>query len=179
MTHSEVLTFWFEQCEPKDWWQKNHDFDVMIQQRFGLLQQAASQGELFQWRECAEGRLAEVIVLDQFSRNIFRDQPAAFACDSMALALSQEAIRQGADCDLTEQQRLFLYMPFMHSESKVIHEQAMHLFEQLGLESNLEFERKHKAIIDRFGRYPHRNDILGRRSSAEELAFLKQPGSSF
>ena len=126
-----------------------------------------------------EGRLAEIIVLDQFSRNLYRDQPHAFAYDNMALILAQEAISLQLDAQLSPEQRAFLYMPFMHSESKLIHEFALKLFQRLGNEINLNFEKKHKVIIDRFGRYPHRNALLGRVSTPEELAFLTQPNSSF
>lgn len=137
-------------------------------------------GELYGWRKTAHGRLAEIIVLDQFSRNMYRDQPQSFAADPMALVLAQEAVFLGADKKLkTPQEQAFLYMPYMHSESEIIHEVALDLFSQPGLENNYAFELKHKEIIDRFGRYPHRNDILGRQSTAEELAFLKEPGSSF
>ncbi|MFI7918815.1 DUF924 family protein, partial [Acinetobacter baumannii] len=117
---------------------------------------------LWSWRKTPEGRLAEIIVLDQFSRNIYRDQPESFAYDGLALALSQEAISLQLDAQLNPEQRSFLYMPFMHSESKLIHEFALKLFQRLGNEINLSFEKKHKVIIDRFGRYPHRNAILGR-----------------
>ena len=118
-------------------------------------------------------------MLDQFSRNMFRDTAGAFAWDAMALVLSQTAVAIGVDQHLEPRQRAFLYMPYMHSESPLIHEIAVNLFSQPGLENNLEFENKHKAIIDRFGRYPHRNQVLGRTSTAEETAFLMQPGSSF
>ena len=118
-------------------------------------------------------------MLDQFSRNLFRDDPCAFASDGMALVLAQEAIRAGADRELVAVQRAFLYMPFMHSESAAIHVEAERLFAQPGLENNHAFELKHKAIIDRYGRYPHRNVVLGRASTPDELAFLNQPGSSF
>jgi len=151
--------------------------DRKIQARFGELHAQAARCECYPWRKTAEGRLAEIIVLDQFSRNIFRDDARAFATD--ALALAQEAVAAGADAELTPQQRAFLYMPYMHSESAAIHALAMKLFDQPGLENNLDFEVRHKAIIDRFGRYPHRNALLGRASTDEELAFLKQPGSSF
>ena len=123
--------------------------------------------------------MAEIIVLDQFSRNIYRDTPASFAQDTMALTLAQEMIALKMDQNLKPEQRSFLYLPFMHSESKIIHEHALKLFENLGNPINLEFEQKHKAIIDRFGRYPHRNEILGRTSTAEEIEFLKQPGHHF
>ena len=174
-----VLNFWFEEIQPEQWWQKDLEFDRLIQARFGDLHQQAMLGELFDWRQTSRGSLAEVIVLDQFSRNIFRDQPESFASDPLALALSQFAISKGLDSELGNTERVFLYMPFMHSESALIHEQAVALYESIGIESNLDFELKHKAIIDRFGRYPHRNEILGRASTAEELEFLKQPGSGF
>jgi uncharacterized protein (DUF924 family) len=118
-------------------------------------------------------------VLDQFSRNVYRDTPRAFAQDALALVLAQELVASGQDRSLPEAQRVFAYMPYMHSESALVHTQAVALFTQLGIQDNLNFELRHKAIIDRFGRYPHRNAILGRTSSAEELSFLSEPGSSF
>jgi uncharacterized protein (DUF924 family) len=130
-------------------------------------------------RKDAHGRLAEVIVLDQFSRNMFRNSPLSFAHDALALALAQEAIAVGADKSLNQTERSFLYMPFMHSESLKIHEIATRLFRDNGNQNSLAFELKHKAIIARFGRYPHRNSILGRKSTDEEIEFLKQPGSGF
>lgn len=174
-----VLTFWFEEIAPNDWWKKSDTFDAEIAKRFSKFYAQAIQGELDEWRETAEGRLAEIILLDQFSRNIYRDRPEAFSADPLALVLAQEAVRQGADQSLNFSQKSFLYMPFMHSESVLIHEKAVTLFNQPGLESNYQFELRHKEIIDRFGRYPHRNEILGRQSTAEELAFLQTPGSSF
>lgn len=174
-----VLKFWFEDCQPKDWWQKSETFDALISGRFGGLLLRAAACELSPWRASAAGRLAEVIVLDQFSRNIYRDTPRAFAQDPLALALAQEAVAAGADRELEPQQRAFLYMPYMHSESLLIHDEAMRLFSTEGMADNLDFERRHRDIIARFGRYPHRNAILGRDSSDEEVAFLQQPGSSF
>lgn len=177
--HEEIINFWFAELEPKQWWQKDAAFDSMIQTRFGKRHDQAKASELFHWRETASGSLAEVIVLDQFSRNIYREKPESFACDPMALALAQFAISKGLDKDLPEVQRVFLYMPFMHSESQRIHIEAVRLFKSLGIQSNLDFEYKHKAIIDRFGRYPHRNQTLGRQSTEDEIEFLKQPNSSF
>lgn len=174
-----ILQFWFEELSPPQWFAKSDTTDQIIAARFSAIHHAASQGECFEWRNEPVGRLAEIIVLDQFSRNIYRDHPAAFTCDAMALALAQEAVRLGADRHLTTQQRAFLYMPYMHSESALIHTLAMGLFDQPGMENNLSFEKQHKAIIDRFGRYPHRNAILGRVSSREEVDFLSQPHSSF
>ncbi|MGJ7095440.1 DUF924 family protein [Vibrio hannami] len=179
--YKQIIDFWFSELEPKQWWIKDLGFDQMILSRFGELHNQAKAGELFQWRETALGSLAEVIVLDQFSRNIYRDKPESFACDAMALALSQIAVSKGLDSELPQTQRVFLYMPFMHSESKLIHTEAVKLFESLGSEGkgNLDFEHKHKAIIDRFGRYPHRNRILCRESTEEEIEFLKLPNSGF
>lgn len=175
----EVIRFWFEELEPADWWKKNPELDAHIARRFMNIHQAAAACELHTWRSEASGRLAEIIVLDQFSRNIHRDLPLAFVNDPLALGLAQEAIAQGVEQELSPVQRTFLYMPFMHSESPAIHEWALSLFEANGIKDNLDYEIKHKEIIDRFGRYPHRNAILGRDSTPAELEFLKQPGSSF
>ena len=176
---STVLTFWFEEVEPKMWWAAAPAFDQQIRQRFaGLLQQAAA-GELYSWRASPHGRLAEVIVLDQFSRNIHRHKPQAYSQDGMALALAQEAVAAGVPVLLPPPQRSFLLLPYMHSESRLIHVQAEALYREFAPAGNLEFELRHKAIIDRFGRYPHRNAVLGRISGPEEVEFLKQPGSSF
>jgi len=175
----EVQQFWFEQLSKAQWFKKDPALDHTIAQRFTELHRQAAQCELYHWRITPQGRLAEIIVLDQFPRNIHRDSARAFATDALALALAQEAVRLGADRALPPVERSFLYMPYMHSESAVIHEQAMVLFDQPGLEENLRFEIRHKAIIDRFGRYPHRNELLGRKSTPEEIEFLKQPGSSF
>lgn len=178
-TPESVLSFWFSEIPPSKWWEKSKDFDLLIAQRFGDMHSSAAVCELYSWRETARGRLAEIIVLDQFSRNIHRDHPMAFACDPLALALAQSAVTIGANNELNLQERSFLYMPFMHSESAAIHAAAMALFNVPGLESNLDFERKHKEVIDRFGRYPHRNSLLGRESTQQELEFLMTPGSNF
>ncbi|MFZ9737830.1 MAG: DUF924 family protein [Prochlorotrichaceae cyanobacterium] len=178
--YKEIIDFWFSELEPKQWWQKDREFDALIQSRFGSLHQQAKAGELFTWRQTALGSLAEIIILDQFSRNIYREKPESFACDPLALGLAQVAISKGFDAELFETERGFLYLPFMHSESQLIHIEAVKLYESLGVPNSfLDFEHQHKAIIDRFGRYPHRNPILGRESTAEEIEFLKQPHSSF
>lgn len=174
-----VLDFWFKELSREQWFAKDEGLDATITQRFGATLAAAAQCELFHWRGSAVGRLAEIIVLDQFSRNVYREQAAAFANDSLALALAQEAVRLKLDLELSTEQKAFLYMPYMHSESLAIHDVAMKLYDQPGLEYNLEFEIKHRDIIARFGRYPHRNALLGRQSTAEEQEFLTQPGSSF
>lgn len=174
-----ILHFWFTELTPKQHFAKDAALDEAIRTRFGATLEAAAWCELFAWRDTPEGRLAEIIVLDQFSRNVYRDTPRAFAQDALALALAQELVASGQDRSLALAQRSFAYMPYMQSESALIHEQATALFSQPGLEDNLRFEHAHKAIIDRFGRYPHRNTILGRSSTSEELAFLSGPGSSF
>ncbi|MBS0556932.1 MAG: DUF924 domain-containing protein [Proteobacteria bacterium] len=178
MTADDVLRFWFEDTAPQQWWRRDPAFDQAIRTRFGELHAAACRVELGSWRVTAAGRLAEIIVLDQFSRNLYRDDARAFASDPLALALAQEAIRIGADLEIAPERRAFVYMPCMHSESRLIHAAAVGLFRERA-PGNLDFELRHKAIIDRFGRYPHRNAALGRASTPEEIAFLSQPGSSF
>ena len=174
-----VIDFWFQKLEPIDWFRTNLEVDAVIAANFTKLHAAACRCELFAWRTSPIGRLAEIIVLDQFSRNIFRDSARAFEADNLALALAQETVQCGADQSLSVDQRIFVYMPYMHSESALIHEEAVQLFSTPGMEKNLEFEYKHKRIVDMFGRYPHRNEALGRQSTPEELAFLRQPESSF
>lgn len=178
MTANDVLRFWFEETSPEQWWRRDPAFDQTIRIRFGELHAAASRVELWTWRDTAPGRLAEIIVLDQFSRNLHRDDARAFACDPLALVLAQEAVRIGADLEIASERRAFVYMPYMHSESRLIHAVAVELFRQRA-PGNLDYELRHKAIIDRFGRYPHRNAALSRASTPEEIAFLTQPGSSF
>jgi len=177
--YKQVLEFWFKETEPKQWWAVDPAFDARLSERFLPLLEMAAQGELFAWRVMAKGRLSELIVLDQFSRNIYRNTPKAFAQDPMALALAQEAVAAGALEQLAPNERAFLLMPYMHSESALIHVEAERLFKEWAPPGNYEFELRHKAIIDRFGRYPHRNRILGRSPTPEEEAFLKEPGSSF
>lgn len=175
-----VLDFWFHETPQSNWFTQDAAFDELLRARFAGIHTAASRCELSAWRATPEGRLAEVIVLDQFSRNLYRGRPEAFAWDALALALAQEAVRGGDDQRLeTAPQRAFLYMPFMHSESRLVHQDALRLFAQAGLEDNLRYEQMHWRIIERFGRYPHRNAVLGRVSTEEELAFLKEPNSSF
>ena len=175
----KVLSFWFTELTPKHHFAKDAALDETIRTRFGATLEAAARCELFAWRATPEGRLAEILVLDQFSRNVYRDTPRAFAQDALALALAQELVASGQDRSLPLVQRSFAYMPYMHSESALVHAQAVALFSQPGLEDTLRFELRHQEIIDRFGRYPHRNALLGRASSPEELVFLSEPGSAF
>jgi uncharacterized protein (DUF924 family) len=175
----EIIQFWFHEIDPKLWFSKDEKFDELIRSRFSQVHGRAMAGETAPWRTSPEGRLAEIIVLDQFSRNMFRDSPQAFASDGFALNLAQAAVDSGDDMKIPIEKRAFVYLPFMHSENAKAHERAMVLYDQPGLESNFKFEQLHKAIIDRFGRFPHRNAILGRKSTPEEIEFLKQKGSSF
>ncbi|MBM5811644.1 MAG: DUF924 domain-containing protein [Gammaproteobacteria bacterium] len=177
--YQQVLDFWFREIEPGQWWQVDPDLDARLAVRFRPLLEQAARGEWFAWRRTPAGRLAEIIVLDQFSRNIYRDTPRAFQQDPMALALSQEAVAAQALQYLEPPERAFLLMPYMHSESAIVHVEAERLFREWAPPSNYTFELRHKAIIDRFGRYPHRNQVLGRGSTPEEVEFLRQPGSSF
>lgn len=179
MSAQRVLSFWFNETKPESWFKKDPHFDEQVKSLFLGTYNEAMAGNTSPWRKTAQGRLAEVIVLDQFSRNIFRDTPQAFAGDDLALNLAREAVRLGEDQMLSPIEKSFLYMPYMHSESKKIHQEALRLFGQKGLEESLQYEIRHKNIIDRFGRYPHRNKILGRKSTPEEIEFLKQPDSSF
>ncbi|MGC4061620.1 MAG: DUF924 family protein [Aquabacterium sp.] len=177
--YQDVIRFWFEETVPEQWWTADPSFDQLIASRFLPTLMQAAQNQLQAWRSEPMGRLAEIIVLDQFSRNIYRNTPRAFAQDPIALALSQEAVRQNVHTGLPPTECTFLLMPFMHSESREVHALAEPLFKAFTPASNHAFELKHKVIIDRFGRYPHRNAVLGRASTAEELAFLQEPDSSF
>lgn len=179
MHPQDILDFWFTELTDKQRFAKDEALDATLRERFGATLDAAVRCELSGWRATPQGRLAEIVVLDQLSRNIHRDTPAAFAHDAQALTLAQELVASGQDRALDLVQRGFAYMPYMHSESLLIHEQALALFAQPGMENTLDFEQRHQAILARFGRYPHRNAMLGRVSTPEELAFLAQPGSSF
>lgn len=169
----DVLNFWFHELTPKQWFGGKGDLDDSIRSRFLPAHDAASRGELFQWRESVDGRLAEIIVLDQFSRNIYRGTPEAFAQDALALVLAQELVLLKYDAEIPLDRVAFAYMPYMHSESMLMHNEAMRLFSKPGLEDNYKFEILHRDIIEKFGRYPHRNEILGRASTSEEVEFLK------
>lgn len=174
-----VLDFWFGELSPEQWFKEDAALDKTITSRFSKLRIAATNGELWPWRATATGRLAEIILLDQFSRNIYRNHPGAFSADSIALVLAQEAVSVEADKVLTPQQLAFLYMPFMHSESLAIHDVAMELFSQEGLEREYTFEVRHQRVIEKFGRYPHRNKVLGRESTPKEIAFLEKNPQGF
>ncbi|MBB1554253.1 DUF924 domain-containing protein [Candidatus Gracilibacteria bacterium] len=179
MMPQDILDFWFSEETKSYWFAKSDEFDNKIREKFFTTWQEAAAGELFAWRKTLEGRLAEIIVLDQFSRNLHRNSPLAFSQDSMAVVLSQEIYQQDNFSELPENQRKFALMPLMHSESRKIHEGVMELFKKYTDSITVEFEARHKAIIDRFGRYPYRNTILNRTSTLKEIDFLKEPNSGF
>ncbi len=195
-----VLEYWFGDLKegeaPTDeviakWWGKDQKTDDYIRENFGRDLEEAARGELARWEETPRGTLALVIVLDQFSRNVYRDDPRAFAQDRLALEIAGTGISKGFDKGLHPVMRVFFYMPFMHSEDMAMQERSLELFRGLEdefsqvpdvsemLSSNRDFAERHYNIVKRFGRYPHRNATLGRESTPEEIEFLKEPGSSF
>jgi uncharacterized protein (DUF924 family) len=191
----DVLEFWFgaEGTPPlanaPSWFKKDPAFDGEIRERFGSTLQRAVRGELEAWKDTPRGRLAFIVLLDQFSRNAYRDTPAMFAQDALALEASLLGQRLGQDLSLSTVERLFFYLPMMHAEDLVLQRRCLERYAQLLAEApedlqkhcsnSLEFAKKHLAFIERFGRFPHRNAILSRSSTPEEVAFLAQPGSSF
>jgi uncharacterized protein (DUF924 family) len=175
-TPEAIIDFWFVAHGSKDWWGAAADFDREIADRFGETHGRLALGEGFAWRGTAEGRLAEIIVLDQFSRQLHRGSPKAFAQDGMALVLAQEAVAGGFDQQLEGDRRMFLYMPFMHSESVLVHEVAIPLWAVLGGEDFQKAGDQHLTVLRRFGRYPKRNAALGRVSTPEELAYIAEIG---
>jgi len=195
--HEEVLHFWFGELDDVHatgnngalWFSGGEEADRTIRERFGELHTQASSGELDGWLDAPRSLLALIIVLDQFSRNIFRGKPEAFAQDAKAQALVRRGLDLGYDGGMRFVERAFVYMPFMHAETMDLHRRGQALFDALvracpephrkPYENFASFMEKHTAIISRFGRYPHRNAILSRTSTGEELAFLKEPGSSF
>ncbi|QYF95128.1 DUF924 domain-containing protein [Massilia sp. PAMC28688] len=192
MTAQQILDFWFlPPSDPghgqprQEWFKKDDAFDAAIEERFaGLIQQAVAGG-LREWdTEGPQGTLARILVLDQFTRNAARGQPAAFAGDALALAAARQLVDSGQHLQLSPMQRWFAYMPFEHAEDAHMQEQSVTLFTALaaehpGFEQALDYAHRHRGVIARFGRFPHRNPILGRASSAEELAYLALPGAGF
>ena len=174
-----IVKYWFETLKPKDWFRRDEMIDNKITARFGHVYEQLKSGVPGSWLGSPEGFLAAILVLDQFPRNMFRDNRRAFLTDPAALALAKEAIAKGYDMKLPPEQRAFVYMPFQHSEEPEDQARSIELFTKLGNPLNLDFAVRHKEIIDRFGRFPHRNAVLGRASTDEEAEFLKQPGSSF
>ena len=174
----QVLHYWFEELDESHWFEPERSVDQNIRDRFLALHERIASGEGPAVTTARE-MLAAVVVLDQFSRNLFRGTPRAYAADPMARQLAGRALRQGFDVGMTDAQRQFLYMPFQHSEEHQDQVRSLALFEKLGNPSWLRYAQAHKSIIDRFGRFPHRNQILGRASSAAEIASLSEPMGSF
>jgi uncharacterized protein (DUF924 family) len=173
-----IVAFWRD-SGPDKWFVKNEAFDREITERFGALHAEASAGKLDAWARTPEGTLALLILLDQFSRNMFRGTPSAFASDAKALDIAETAIAKGFAEALKSEERLFLYLPFEHQENAHAQARSLELISALGDPELTKYALAHKDIIDRFGRFPHRNAILGRRSTVEEKEFLEGPGSSF
>lgn len=171
----DVLDFWFAQ-EPETHFKADPAFDEEIRTRFGAAHEAALDGAFDGWAETPDGALALIILLDQFARNIHRDTPAMFAADAKALSLAHAAVEAGQDLELPAPARSWIYMPFMHSETLDDQDRCIALCERSGLDDTLHWAKVHADIIRRFGRFPHRNDILGRTSLAEERAFLANGG---
>jgi uncharacterized protein (DUF924 family) len=177
---SEVLDFWFVRSQPRQWFVKDPAFDALTRERFLGLTRRALSGELDAWGTEAAGGLALVLLLDQFPRQIWRDTAMAFAGDSRALPLSLRAVERGwLEAEPEQARRQFWLMPLMHSEDLAVQEVALPLFERFSDPRTADFARRHRDVIARFGRFPHRDALLGRVSSAEELAFLQTPGSRF
>jgi len=188
VTASEVLDFWFgdpPSAEARDeWFRKDDAFDVLIRERFAGTLEAALQGSLRDWDATPAGALARIVVLDQFTRNAFRDTPRSFAGDALAREAAVALVDSGGDRQLPPLQRWFAYLPFEHAEDLAAQERALQLYTQLAadapaLADALEWAKKHLVVIARFGRFPHRNAVLGRASTVEETEFLRQPGSRF
>ena len=176
---AEVLEFWFRECGSERWFGGGPELDAVIRERFAATIEAAATGALDHWAATPEGAVALCVLLDQFPRNAWRDTPQAFAHDAKARALAMAAIAAGQDAALPTERRLFLYLPLEHSEDLAHQERCCALMAGLGCASWLDYAQRHRAIVARFGRFPHRNAILGRASTPEEAAFLLEPGSSF
>lgn len=175
--YQEIIKFWFKDTAPFRWFIRDYLLDKQIKNRFYDIYELANDGGLKSWRDDSESALAEIIILDQFSRNIFRGNPRAFENDDLTLKLAREAISKRYNKQIQDQKLVFLFMPFMHSEDKEAQKEGLKYFKMHKLDTR--YMLMHKKIIDKFGRFPHRNKILGRKSTKEELEFLKKPNSSF
>jgi uncharacterized protein (DUF924 family) len=175
----EVVGFWFEELSPKDWYRPPEAVDAKITTRFGETYETLKESVPPDWLTTPRGFLAAILVLDQFPRNMFRGAPQAFATDRQALALAKRAIGEGIDERLPPKERAFIYLPFQHAENVTDQARSVGLFTVLGNPLNLDYALRHQDVIERFGRFPHRNAILGRESTEEEKDFLTKPGSSF
>ena len=177
-----VLRFWFEESVPEDWFKKSDEFDARIRDRFLQVYEDAAAGRLDGWRESAAGCLALILVLDQFPRNLFRDSARAFATDPAARAATRHALERGFDtaAEIAAERRIFFYMPLEHSEDIEDQRRCVELVgERLDSANYLDYAEKHLRVIERFGRFPHRNAVLGRENTAAEAAYLAEPGAGF
>lgn len=182
VTADEVLDFWFRETDQQNWFERSDAFDQLIHDRFAAAVETARTGGFADWCDTPRDSLAVIILIDQFSRNIYRDSPRAWSADDVALSCTKQAIARAYDADLGIEELKFLYMPLMHSELLADQERCVELFRELATDAedvSLDFAIRHRDIVARFGRFPHRNEILGRESTAEERAFLEEPNSSF
>ncbi|WP_135080751.1 DUF924 family protein [Terasakiella sp. SH-1] len=183
---NHILKFWFGSLNPaemlshrEEWWMKNEEFDKQIEEQFSEIYEQAALQKLENWKSSPLGCVALVILLDQFPRNMFRNSFKAFATDTLARNVTHHAVQMGFDQVLPMGPRLFLYMPLEHSESRQEQKASVELISRLGDDNYTDYAIKHQLVIDKFGRFPHRNKILGRDSTDEEITFLNQPGSRF
>jgi uncharacterized protein (DUF924 family) len=175
----QILDFWLVETDAEKWFTRDEAFDAEIRERFTDLHARAAAGELAHWRGTPEGCLAEIILLDQFSRNLYRDDPRAFAADELAREVLALALARDFDAAMSQDEKRFLYMPLQHSENIDDQTRSVALFRTLEDDNTFQYTLRHQEIIARFGRFPHRNAALGRASTPEEIAFLKEPNSSF
>ncbi len=175
----EILDFWFEDCDPEQWFSKDPVFDQTIRDRFGAAYAEAMAGKLDHWEHDAQFSLALIVLLDQFPRNMFRGTARMYEADAKALALAKRVVGSDAEKALSEDRRRFLYLPLEHSEDLSDQRHCLALMTTLEDQRSAEYAHRHLVIIERFGRFPHRNDILGRQSTPEEIVFLTEPDSSF
>lgn len=178
-TPDAVLTFWFVEHGESDWFGAKPEFDAELASRFTATHAWVAAGNAGAWRATPSGRLAEIIVLDQFSRQLYRKRPEAFATDPLALDLARQLVATGGDLTLEPRRRMFAYLPYMHSEDLAVHAEAAPLFAAYGDEKFSDFERRHVETLERFGRYPYRNEALGRTSTPEELDYMKSGNGMF
>ncbi|OHV76616.1 DUF924 family protein [Rhizobium sp. LCM 4573] len=178
-TPEEVLSFWFEELSREQWFAPGEGLDETIRGRFAATHLALARGEAETWRSSPDERLAAIVVLDQFSRNIYRGTPLAFAADWLALREAKLAVEAGADLGVTPEKRCFFYLPFEHSEDPGDQDRSVDLFKALGDAEYLDYAERHRAVISEFGRFPHRNRFLGRESTSAELDYLSKPGAGF
>nr|WP_300004093.1 DUF924 family protein [Tissierella sp.] len=179
VTYEDVISFWFEPDHLELHFAESDEFDKQIEDKFLDTWKQASEGLLVEWRESIQGRLAEIIVLDQFSRNLWRDDIRTYTQDKMAIALAQEALKHPDYDELSDYQKRFILLPFMHSESLALHDWADKHYEALGDESLNYFEKLHREVLEEFGRYPYQNKDLGRKSTPQELKVLEEKKDGF